>query len=212
MRIPGLGSPSASRRDVSKAAPLHASASSASELLDQLAQQDAVRLAARRFPPAAPDQVRTAEASLGFPLPDLLCRVYTAIANGGFGPGRGLLGLPGGATDKHGSSIVDLYDSFSASSADDPAWRWPDRLVPLCAWAPSVYTCVDCADPEGAVVGLDLIGYEPGRSLKEFLLPQAPMTLEAWLRAWVEGADLWSQMFPLLTCLGGPSEESDCSK
>lgn len=156
-----------------------------------------MRAAARRFPPVTPDQLQAAEASLGFPVPALLGRVYTGVANGGFGPGRGLLGVPGGAADEHGSSIVDLYDSFSASSADDPSWQWPDRLVPLCVWVRSVYSCLDCADPEAAVIGLDLTGYEPGRSLKEFLLPQAPLTLEAWLRAWSEGVDHWEQMFPL---------------
>jgi hypothetical protein len=203
MRIPGLGrSPGPSQKLV-KAAQACAGRMPGgqppqdSEFLRRLAGRDAARAAARRFPPATQDQLRAAEASLSFPLPPLLGRIYTTIANGGFGPGRGLIGLPGGATDEHGNSILDLYDSFSASSEEDPEWQWPDRLVPICGWTESVYSCVDCLEPAGAVVGFDLTGYEPGRSVKEFLLPQSPTTLEAWLRAWAEGVDLWEEMFPL---------------
>lgn len=168
-----------------------------SDCLRLLQERVAAGAAARCFPPATDDQIRSAEASLDFPLPAFLRRVYTAIANGGFGPGRGLLGVPGGAADEHGSSLVDLYDSFSAANPEDPGWRWPERLVPICCWGESVYSCVDCATPEGALACLDLAGYQPGRDLKEFLIPQRQLTLEAWLRAWAEGVDLWAEMFPL---------------
>ncbi len=169
----------------------------ASDCLRLLKERVAAGAAARSFPPATDDQIQTAEASLDFPLPAFLRCVYTTIANGGFGPGRGLLGVPGGAADEHGSSIVDLYDSFSAANPEDRGWQWPERLVPICPWGGSVYSCVDCATPEGAVICLDLAGYEPGRDLKEFLIPQRQETLEAWLRAWAEGVDLWQEMFPL---------------
>jgi hypothetical protein len=151
----------------------------------------------RRRPPASGEQLRAAEASLDFRLPAFLGCVYTTIANGSFGPGRGLAGLPDGPADERGSSIVDLYDTFSASSLEDPAWRWPERLVPLCPWDDFVYSCVDCWSAEGTVVCLDLSEYRSCRDLGACLAPQRPMTVEGWLRAWAEGVDLWEEMFPL---------------
>ena len=48
------------------------------------------------FPPATEDQIQETEQQLGFPLPPLLRLLYTEIANGGFGPGLGIVGTPGG--------------------------------------------------------------------------------------------------------------------
>ena len=48
------------------------------------------------FPPATEDQIQETEQQLGFPLPPLLRLLYTEIANGGFGPGFGIAGTPGG--------------------------------------------------------------------------------------------------------------------
>lgn len=41
-------------------------------------------------------QIQETEQQLGFPLPPLLRLLYTEIANGGFGPGLGIVGTPGG--------------------------------------------------------------------------------------------------------------------
>ena len=146
--------------------------------------------------PATDAHIAAAEGALDFALPAFLTLVYRAIGNGGFGPGAGLIGVPGGATDANGSSIVDLYDSFSASNPDDRAWRWPDRLLPICHWSGALYSCVDCAGRDAAVVSLDLTEYAPGRDLKHAMTEQAP-SVEAWLRDWADGVDLWQRMFPL---------------
>jgi hypothetical protein len=153
-------------------------------------------LEARVSSRATREQIEAAEVSLDFALPAFLRRIYTMIGNGGFGPGRGLIGVPGGATDEHGNSLVDLYDSYAASNPDDDGWRWPARLVPICHWAEAVYSCVDCSTSGGAVICFDLTEYEPGRDLKDLLIPQHP-SLESWLRAWAEGIDLWREMYPL---------------
>ena len=118
------------------------------------------------------------------------------IGNGGFGPGRGILGVRGGATDEHGSSLVELYDGLSATNPEEPRWRWPEQLVPICTWGDATYSCVDCSRPGGHVVIYDANSYRPGADLAHFLVPQ-DLTLDAWLRAWAEGEDLWSRMFPL---------------
>ncbi len=148
------------------------------------------------FEPATAEAIEEAEKSLDFALPALLKRVLLEIGNGGFGPGHGLLGVRGGATDEHGNSLVDLYDGLSATNPEDQRWSWPKHLVPICPWGDSTYSCVDCSRPEGQVVTYDANGYRPGENLARFLESQEP-TLDAWLRAWAEGVDLWSRMFPL---------------
>ena len=46
--------------------------------------------------PATPEQLSEAERRLGVELPPLLRRLYLEVANGGFGPGSGLVGVVGG--------------------------------------------------------------------------------------------------------------------
>ncbi len=41
-----------------------------------------------------------------------------------------------------------------------------------------------------------LTEYEPGRDLKELMVPQHP-AVELWLQAWAEGIDLWHEMYLL---------------
>jgi len=148
------------------------------------------------FKPASAELIEEAERSLDFSLPPLLKRLLLEIGNGGFGPGRGILGVRGGATDEHGSSLVDLYDELSATNPEEPRWRWPEQLLPICTWGDATYSCVDCSRRDGYVFIYDANGYRPGSDLAPFLLPQ-DLSLEAWLRAWAEGEDLWSRMFPL---------------
>jgi len=150
----------------------------------------------RAFEPASAQAIAEAEQSLDFPLPPVLKQVLLEVGNGGFGPGHGLLGVRGGATDEHGNSMLDLYDGLSATNPDDPGWRWPERLVPLCPWGDSTYSCIDCSVPEGQLVTYDANGYRPGTDLERLFTAQ-DLAVDAWLRLWTEGVDLWSRMFPL---------------
>ncbi|NNE83748.1 MAG: SMI1/KNR4 family protein [Alphaproteobacteria bacterium] len=56
--------------------------------------------------PAAPKDIASAEKRLGFPLPDDFKHLYSAIANGGFGPGSGLIPL---------DEVVSYYEELRAS-------------------------------------------------------------------------------------------------
>ena len=150
----------------------------------------------RAFEPASAQAIAEAEQSLDFALPPVLKQVLLEVGNGGFGPGHGLLGVRGGATDEHGNSMLDLYDGLSATNPDDPGWRWPERLVPLCPWGDSTYSCIDCSVPEGQLVTYDANGYRPGTDLERLFTAQ-DLAVDAWLRLWTEGVDLWSRMFPL---------------
>lgn len=48
------------------------------------------------FPKASEQQIKETEQPLGFSLPPLLRLLYTQIANGGFGPGYGIIGAKNG--------------------------------------------------------------------------------------------------------------------
>lgn len=48
--------------------------------------------------PAAPASVADAERTIGFSLPPLLWRLYLEVADGGFGPAEGILGVRGGTS------------------------------------------------------------------------------------------------------------------
>lgn len=136
---------------------------------------------------ATPATIAAAEASLGFSLPALLRRVYLDVANGGFGPGFGIVGVRGGWTTDRGNTIEDLYEEMSDSTTEDPRWVWPVALVPFVDRGGS-FVCVDATTPEGRIAEwdpdeLDGRGRDGGwtRSFRE-----VATSLEAWLDAWLE--------------------------
>src|SRR5262245_1119489 len=75
-------------------------------------------------PPASVAQLEDSERRLGFGLPEAVRRVYGLVANGGFGPGYGLLGVVGGAVDEFGHTAVDSYLARRQEGAEDARWRW----------------------------------------------------------------------------------------
>lgn len=83
-------------------------------------------------PPATVAEVEAAEAVLGHPLPALLRRILLEVANGGFGPGYGLLGVgAGGWTDDRRQDLVALAGGFE------------DGMLPVAHLGDVVYACVD---------------------------------------------------------------------
>jgi hypothetical protein len=127
----------------------------------------------RRFPPATPQQIEHAEGRVGFSRPAALRTVYLEVANGGFGPGYGLVGVDDGATDDQGDNLEQLYRHLSAPDPDVPGWTWPEHTVAFCYWGCQVYSC---ATPDGSV--LDLDGYD----WRDTATP-----LVEWLSRWADG-------------------------
>jgi hypothetical protein len=104
---------------------------------------EALRIAAQAGtlpPPATPEAVAAAEESIGFPLPPLLRRLYVEVANGGFGPNEGILGVSGGAAQGNFADIAELYQD-----GPDPSGRIPAGLVLIYDWG------CDFRDPTGAM-------------------------------------------------------------
>jgi hypothetical protein len=81
------------------------------------------------LPVADRKDVDAAEVSIGHSLPPALRLVLTEVANGGFGPGYGLLGvgLTGHRIDIADSSL-NLPDFYRVQLEEDPEWK-RDQLV-----------------------------------------------------------------------------------
>ena len=156
-----------------------------------------IRVAA---PPATEAQVATAEERLGFRLPDLLRQVYQEVGNGGFGPGRGLFGLPPARADTP-ESVVGRYTRLRQARATSP---WPAGLIPICEWGSGIASCLDCTRPEATVVRLDpnmpkgdvaqrvprSRHYDRAGQVGDACWVEAA-SLAAWLEAWVDGKRLF---------------------
>jgi hypothetical protein len=145
----------------------------------------------RACPPASEVAVAATEKQLGFNLPQTLRRIYLKVANGGFGPGYGVMGVAGGFADDLGHTVGDLFEVYRRGDPEDPEWNWPERFLPICHWGCVVYSALDCRDEQTAVYLVDVSGKEPGEPMDKIIKLQTD-ALERWLRDWLEGKDLWA--------------------
>lgn len=163
------------------------------ELLDRLREQ--VRVEPRApigeydkptwHPPMAASTLDLVERTLGFRLPSLLRRIYLDVADGGFGPAYGLYPIEAAMDD--GETLVEVCQTFRK----DP--EWPSRLLPICDWGCANWSCLDCRTDDGPIVTLS--GEEP--------LTETGRNLRSWLTAWLDGCNLWDEMFePAPTRMG----------
>jgi hypothetical protein len=127
------------------------------------------------YGPAMPEVITATEADLGVSLHPLLRRLYGEVANGGFGPGYGLLSL-GSPDGLHGDR------SLSSEVRDG---GWPAGLLPLWNWGCAIWSCLDANSLDGTIVTHDDI---EGPTVTDF-------TLRSWLRAWVDGVNLWEEIY-----------------
>lgn len=151
-------------------------------------------------PPVSFEEIAQAETALGFPLPDLLRRLYREVGDGDWGPGYGLPPL---------LAVVDTMRSLRAEE------DWPLAVLPLCGWGCSYASYVDCAPPDLPVLHCDwdLRGDWDGAGARfETLLGLLDLpdkqayrrlkcwpdgrSLEAFLRAWADEEDLSGLSLP----------------
>jgi hypothetical protein len=128
-------------------------------------------------PPATSAVIEAGERAIGCALHPLHRRLLQEVGNGGFGPGNGLIGLPGGSLDAHGKSIVELRDILWV----DAKTPLPLPVVPLCDWGCAIYSCIDCET--GAVL-----------TISEDGLKDTGQEFHAWLEDWVSGVELWKRL------------------
>jgi hypothetical protein len=136
--------------------------------------------------PATPEQVQASERRLGFSLPMVVRQVFTLVANGGFGPGYGLLGLEGGAANDLGGTAVDNY-LMRRSWNGQRGYYWPEHLLPICHWGCAIFACVNCE--QGG--GLRVVRYDPGWDDGWMRFRDEGRGFAEWLRGWLDGEDLW---------------------
>jgi SMI1/KNR4 family protein SUKH-1 len=127
--------------------------------------------------PADPGSLEALEAALGAALPPFLRRVYLEVADGGFGPGGGLLGV---------SATGAAYARMRTGDELPRGRVWPDALLPVVERDPGFY-CVDCSSVEGQVVDWDPEGLGESSGEKAFArsFAQEAPSVEAWLERWV---------------------------
>jgi hypothetical protein len=137
-------------------------------------------------PPFTEGTIAAIEERFGYPLPPAVRALYTRLANGGFGPAYGLLGLRGGPRQEDGADALDQYESYRRRGVG-PDGQWPGGLLPIVHLGCAMFFCVDCTTPEG-----NMVWFEPNAhdwvsgSWTQCFIP-LPMTFEQLMRAWVAG-------------------------
>lgn len=105
------------------------------------------------FPTVSKNDIAKAEADMGFPLSQLLQRIYLEISNGIAGFSYDIIGLKGGC-DSHCGTLVDTYMDFKRGGETDKK-GWKTGLLPFCHWGCNIFSWVDCADSANPIFSHD---------------------------------------------------------
>lgn len=144
----------------------------------------------QKLPPVATEeQIARAEARFGFPIPRLLRRIYREVANGGFGPGYGLIGIEDGNARKSGLDVVGIYESQLHADTEDPGWEWPLKLVPLFDWGGFVFSAGGFGNDDVPITEFDPTLRLPRDPMEKALRAQAP-SLSQFLERWIRGENV----------------------
>lgn len=139
---------------------------------DSLIAQIRERIAGKEVPPpASAEQLGRAESILGVRFPALLRRLLTEVANGGFGPGHGILGVEG-ITE---TSITMRFDPNDPDVPDDVD-SVPQGVVWLYDWGDAMFSLLDCRIEPGL-----MLDYNEGE------LRSPGLSLAQWFQSWLDG-------------------------
>ncbi|MEU7073096.1 SMI1/KNR4 family protein [Streptomyces narbonensis] len=138
------------------------------------------RATSTTLPPAASaEEVASAEAVLGFPLPPLLASLYREVANGGYGPDYQLLPLVGA-----GRTVLSEYQSERSASAKDETPYWPAGVLPILDWGCAMYAAVDCRSETATVLLFEPNAIDEDGATAWFVDAES---LAGWLETWLTG-------------------------
>lgn len=137
--------------------------------------------------PIDEDTLTRAETTLGFTLPPLLAQLYVRIGDGGFGPEYGLFPLQDNPPAGEPSAVAH-YLAFRETGRKDPAWAWPEGVLPISHWGCGMYACVDCRSPQATVL---LFEPNPGDPDHAWFLDSP--SFAAWLDSWVRGTGWYEE-------------------
>lgn len=136
------------------------------------------------YPPATASELSAAEQRMGCRLPELLRRLYTEVANGGFGPMYGILGITQSGYRRRDTTAVDEY--LAHPELNEPLG------FPLLYAGCSVWWYVSLTKPGNPVYLFDWDGWDwPERDSPEVAISHTVSTLAEWLEWWADGHDLW---------------------
>ncbi len=158
-----------------------------------------------QYPPATQEQMDMTEQMLGFALPETLRALYAEVANGGFGPAYGIVGVIGGAPH-HGGWYKHLADGYLSrppnvhwvdfaelDTAHEPGkwfdlrydeesedlenrwYEWPTYLLRFCYWGCNTEHAIHARTGHIYVVD-SALSYA-------YLAP----SLDIWLEQWLDG-------------------------
>lgn len=121
-------------------------------------------------------------------LPELLRRVYTEVANGGFGPGCGILGIVrNGPQDERDTTAVERYLA-------NPELNGPLGF-PLIPAGCGVWWYVSLTEPGNPVHLFDWDAWDwPDQDPPTVAIYYTASTLAEWLGRWADGQDVWPQL------------------
>ena len=143
------------------------------EIHDDRSPSDTAR---ELLPPASRDDIAAAESALAFPLPADLKRLYADVANGGFGPGAGLVSL---------AELAARYLEFRSEPQGPCDEMWPAHLLPIVP----VDICEACYDLKtGKIVCWDpeeIVGDVPEEEAWDLSFKPWADSLADWLEAWL---------------------------
>ena len=146
---------------------------------------------AERFAPAPLNVVREAQQRFGFPLPTLLVRLWSEVANGGIGPGYGIYGLKGGMTDEGlDLPLPDLYLEYRVT----PYWielvgeESASRSFPICDWGCCIGSVLDCTLPEGNMILIT----DKGERIDQ------GVSFARWIEDWLNGIEVGANEYGAL--------------
>jgi hypothetical protein len=121
---------------------------------DELVEAIRGAVSGRSVPEAATrEAIAETEAASGYPLPPLLTRLFTEVANGGFGPNGAVYGVRG-----HNWHKTDLFPDMTEAAlaaVADPDWSQRRWCLPLIDWGCAISTMIDCREPSGPLWGWD---------------------------------------------------------
>ena len=139
-------------------------------------------------PSLSQEALEQAQATLGLRLPLAVRDLYGRVANGGFGPGYGIIGLVGGFLSDLKKDVVEEYKLRRGDGPWNEGPEWPMAILPICHWGCAIYSCVDCAEPATRIVRFDPNPVDGDWSIA---WGDEGYTLEGWLAAWLDGTELF---------------------
>ena len=129
--------------------------------------------------PISFDEFDRFESNNGLVLPRFVRRLYTEVADGGFGPAYGVNSLARDRTD----SIANWDRMFQAANQEDPTGpQWPRYLLRFCELGCNMFYALDIRDDEGPIYKVEI---SDSNAVSEWLDLTASSVCR-WLDEWAQ--------------------------